>query len=58
LRQVLLDGLEDVVRFDKTFTHYELRGDRANATRCCAAGMQVGVDEGDAKLHRMLIQAL
>nr|MDT0657306.1 NAD(P)/FAD-dependent oxidoreductase [Micromonospora sp. DSM 115978] len=27
LRQVLLTGLEDVVRFDRTFTHYEQRPD-------------------------------
>ncbi|MBA8931831.1 2-polyprenyl-6-methoxyphenol hydroxylase-like FAD-dependent oxidoreductase [Kutzneria viridogrisea] len=27
LRQVLLTGLEDVVQFDKTFTHYEQRPD-------------------------------
>ncbi|MFI0349081.1 FAD-dependent oxidoreductase [Actinomadura sp. 9N407] len=27
LRQVLLTGLEDVVRFDKTFTHYETKAD-------------------------------
>ncbi|MFC7551006.1 FAD-dependent oxidoreductase [Plantactinospora sp. GCM10030261] len=31
LRQVLLTGVEDVVHFDKTFTHYEQRADGVTA---------------------------
>jgi len=37
LRQVLFTGMEDVVRFDKTFTRYERNGD-GTVTACFADG--------------------
>lgn len=47
LRQVLLTGLEEVVRFDKTFTHYEDHGDRVTAH----------FEDGSSATGRMLIGA-
>ncbi len=43
LRQVLLTGMEDVVRFDKTFTHYEQHPD-GTATAWFADGSSATAD--------------
>lgn len=43
LRQVLLTGLEDIVHFDKTFTHYEQHAD-GTVTAWFADGSSVTVD--------------
>ena len=60
LRQVLLTGLENVVQFDKTFTHYEQRADGA-VTACFADGssatgdLLVGADGTSSPVRKQFL---
>jgi 2-polyprenyl-6-methoxyphenol hydroxylase-like FAD-dependent oxidoreductase len=60
LRQVLLTGLEDVVRFDKKFTHYEQRPDGTVAAyfedgTSAVADQLVGADGTNSRVRKQLL---
>lgn len=60
LRQVLLTGLEEIVRFDKKFEHYELRPDGTveaffeDGTRA-VADLLVGADGSNSRVRSQLL---
>jgi 2-polyprenyl-6-methoxyphenol hydroxylase-like FAD-dependent oxidoreductase len=60
LRQILLTGLEDIVHFDKTFSHYELRHDgKVEAFfedgTSVIADLLVGADGSNSRVRRQLL---
>lgn len=60
LRQVLLTGLDDVVHFDKTFSHYEERPDGTVQAHfedgtCVVADLLVGADGSNSRVRRQLL---
>ena len=59
LRQVLLTGLEDIVRFDKTFSHYESDGDTVTAhfEDCSSATgcLLVGADGANSRTRKQYL---
>ncbi|HEU5097839.1 MAG TPA: FAD-dependent monooxygenase [Roseiflexaceae bacterium] len=60
LRQILLAGLEDIVHFDKTFTHYQETAD-GRVTACFADGtsatgdLLVAADGGKSRVRQQLL---
>jgi salicylate hydroxylase len=59
LRQVLLEGLDDVVRLGKEFTHYEPAGDRVVARfadgTTAEADLLVGADGANSRVRGQLL---
>lgn len=60
LRQLLLSGLDDVVHFDKTFTHYELRDDSRVVAHfedgsSAEGDVLVGADGGGSRVRRQYL---
>jgi 2-polyprenyl-6-methoxyphenol hydroxylase-like FAD-dependent oxidoreductase len=60
LRQVLLTGLEDVVHFDKNFTHYEQLSDgKVNIFfedgTCASADILVGADGASSRVRKQFL---
>ena len=57
MRQVLLTGLEDIVRFDKRFSHYEIRADSTVEAyfedgTSVVADILVGADGSNSRVRR------
>ena len=59
LREILLTGLEDVVHFDKTFTHYEQTPDTVTAYfedgTSATGSMLIGADGGNSRVRRQFL---
>lgn len=59
LRQVLLTGVEDIVHFDKTFTHYEDNGDTVTAhfaDGTSATGrLLIGADGANSRVRKQYL---
>lgn len=60
LRKILLEGLEDIVAFDKTFIEYEARADGRVSVRfkdgsTAAADIVVGADGASSHVRRQLL---
>ncbi|WP_020501905.1 FAD-dependent oxidoreductase [Sciscionella marina] len=59
LRQVLLTGLEDIVHFDKKFSHYTEDGDTVTAHfedgSSASGGLLVGADGANSRVRKQLL---
>lgn len=59
LRQILLSGLDEVVHFDKAFSHYEEAGDTVTAFfedgTSVSGNILIGADGGNSRIRKQLL---